>query len=174
MADRDDFCSVISDVWLNHGIYLWGGNGELTEKLTVGQIRKHETSEANAARVIRYIALCYDKDLDMSKSRAMDCSGLVIYGLRTVKAISSTEDYTAAQLQSKCKKIQLTNTIDHIGTDTLRPGDLVFNKVTNSSHVGVYAGYDMVIEARGRNYGVDKRTLQEGPWVIGGRLPYFN
>lgn len=165
MADRDEFCGVISDVWLNHGIYLWGGNGELTEKLTVGQIRKHETSEANAARVIRYIALCYDKDLDMSKSRAMDCSGLVIYGLRTVKAISSSEDYTAAQLQSKCKKIQLAN---------LRPGDLVFNKASESSHVGVYAGYDMVIEARGRNYGVDKRTLQEGSWVIGGRLPYFN
>lgn len=164
MADRDEFCSVIADVWLNHGIYLWGGNGELTEKLTLGQIRKHETSETNAARVIRFIALCYDKGFDMSKSRAMDCSGLVIYGLRTVKAISSSEDYTVAQLQSKCKKIQLAN---------LQPGDLVFNKAADATHVGIYAGYDMVIESRGRNYGVDKRPLKEGSWIIGGRLPYF-
>lgn len=164
MADRNKFCSVIADVWLNHGIYLWGGNGELTEKLTIGQIRRQENSLSNAVRVIRYIALCYDKEFDMTKSRAMDCSGLVIYGLRAVKAISSTEDYTAAQLQAKCKKIKLVN---------LRPGDLVFNKVSDASHVGIYAGYDMVIEARGRNYGIDKRTLQEGSWVIGGRLPYF-
>ena len=165
MADRNEFCGVIADTWLNHGIYLWGGNGELTEKLTIGQIRRQEDSLLNAIKVFLYILLCYAKGFDMSKSRAMDCSGLVIYGLRAVKAISSTEDYTAAQLQAKCKKIKLAK---------LRPGDLVFNKVSDASHVGIYTGYDMVIESRGRLFGIEKSTLQEGSWVIGGRLPYFN
>lgn len=32
MANREEFCNAVTDIWKNHGVYLWGGNGEYTEK----------------------------------------------------------------------------------------------------------------------------------------------
>lgn len=163
MSTRDDFCNVINDIWLHHAIYLWGGNGELVEKNSK-LIFKNETSPANIARVLRTIALYYDRGYDMSMAQMVDCSGLIISALRKLGLISSVDDYRAKDLQSMSKAVKLID---------LNPGDLVFNKIKDCSHVGVYIGYDMVVEAQGRDFGVVKRQLAEGPWVIGGRLKYF-
>lgn len=164
MANREEFCNAVTDIWKNHGIYLWGGNGEYTEKQTIKHIRSAETSGTNAARVFKYIGECYAQDFDMSKSRMCDCSGMVIAALRDIKAISSTTDYRAKDLQKLCKAVKLKN---------LKAGDLVFNAVNDASHVGVYMGFDMCIEMQGRDAGCTKRKVSEGPWKIGGQLPYF-
>lgn len=161
---REDFVQAATDIWKNHGVYWWGGNGEATESMTLKKIRTGEQSTFDFIRVIFYILLCYLKDWDMSKSQLVDCSGLIVSILRQLKAISSVDDYRAKDLQAMCKAVKLTK---------LNPGDLVFNKKSDASHVGIYVGYDMVIESQGRLYGVTKRQLSEGSWKIGGVLPYF-
>ena len=165
MASREDFCNVITDIWLNHGIYVWSGNGEYLIK-NMNNIPKMEDSNSNIARVFRTIALFYERGYNMNKCRLCDCSGLVVAALRDIKAISSSDDFRAKDLQKMSKKVLIKD---------LKAGDLVFNKITDSSHVGVYVGYNMVIEAQGRDYGITKNTLDDPSrsWVIGGQLPYF-
>ena len=163
-STADQFVNIITDIWKNHGIYLWGGNGEYTENLRLKQIRSQEQSLHDVSRVLRHIADCYDAGYVMTKSRAIDCSGLVIAALRDLQCIKSTEDYRARDLQKMSKVVEL---------DKLKPGDCVYNKEKDATHMGVYAGYNMVIESAGRDVGVVKRQLSAGKWVIGGRLPYI-
>lgn len=163
MATREEFIAEAKALASDHGIYLWSGNGELTEGLTVGQIRAKESTN-NAARVFRFIAKCYDKEYDMKRSRACDCSGAVVYILRKLDLIKPTADYRARDLQAMCQKVRL---------DKLKPADLVFNKTTGATHVGIYIGSNTVIEAQGRDYGIVSRSLAAGSWVAGGQLPYF-
>lgn len=162
MSKRDEFCDAVNDIWLNHGIYVWGGNGELLEK-DPKLIFKNETDPANIAKIFETISLYYQRGYNMKKCQMVDCSGLVVSALRALKIISPADDYRAKDLQKMCKPIKLAD---------LRPGDLVFNKMSDASHVGVYE-YGSVVEAQGRLYGVTKRTLSEGSWVIGGQLKYF-
>ena len=164
MATAQEFVDAAHKIWKNHGIYLWGGNCEKTGNLKINTIRNMEQSAHDTARVLRHLADCYDAGYDMSASVACDCSGLVVGILRELKCIKPADDYRARDLQVMCKKITLNN---------LQTGDLVFNKETIATHVGIYTGFDMVIEAMGRDNGVVKRKLSQGKWVIGGRLPYF-
>lgn len=164
MGIREQICEEAMALASAHGIYLWGGNGEPTESLTVAQIRAQETSLDNVARVLRFIASCYDKGYDMKKSRACDCSGTVVYILRKLGLIKPTADYRARDLQSMSEKVRL---------DKLKPADLVFNKTSGATHVGIYIGSNQVVEARGRDYGIVQRSLAAGSWVIGGKLPYI-
>ena len=131
MATREEFCMEAKALASDHGIYLWSGNGELTEGLTVGQIRAKESTLNNAAKVFRFLAKCYEKEFDMRKSRACDCSGAVVYILRKLGLIKPTSDYRARDLQAMCKKVRL---------DKLKPADLVFNKSAEATHVGIYIG----------------------------------
>ena len=163
-ATAEQFVDIVTDIWRNHGIYLWGGNGEKTESLKIKQIRSQEQSAHDSARLLRHIAELYDNGYDLSRSRAVDCSGLCIAALRDLQCIKSTEDYRARDLQKMSKKVEL---------DKLKPGDCVYNKEEGATHMGIYTGYDMVVEAAGRDSGVVKRKLSAGKWVIGGRLPYI-
>ena len=164
MATREDFCVEAKALASDHGIYLWSGNGELTEGQTVGSIRAKESSLENAARVLRFIASCYANGYDMTKSRACDCSGVVVYILRKLALIKPTADYRARDLQAMCKKVRL---------DRCKPADLVFNQTTGATHVGIYIGSNLVVEAQGRDKGIVLRSLAAGSWVTGGQLPYF-
>jgi len=167
MATRQEFVQGVEEVYKNHGVYVGCGNGEQTEKLTIGQIHAMELAypdsahNKNTARDLRFIAKCYEDGLDMSKSRACDCSGLVVYVLRKIGAIDSKKDYSAAMFQSVSKPVSLKSLV---------AGDLVFNKTEKASHVGVFVG-DAVIESKGRDDGVVRRKLSAGKWVVGGRLP---
>lgn len=163
MAKVEDFVNEVVDIYHNHGVYIWGGNGEHTVKLSIHAINAMETSQENTARVLAYISKCYKEGYDMSKSRAVDCSGLCISALRTIGAIASTADYRARDLQAMCKKVSLKK---------LKAGDCVFNKASGATHMGIFDGY-MVIESQGRDVGVTRRDLSAGSWVAGGRLPYF-
>ena len=163
MAKIDDFINEVVDIYHNHGVYIWGGNGEHTVKLSIHSINAMETSQENTARVLAYISKCYDKGYDMSKSKAVDCSGLCIAALRKIGAIKPSADYRARDLQAMCEKIELRK---------LKPGDCVFNKTSGATHMGIFDGFK-VIEAQGRDVGVTRRDVSAGSWVIGGRLPYF-
>lgn len=165
MASKTDFVSVITDYWKYHSIYFWGGNGESTRKLTIGTIIDQENSAHNAARVLRHIADLIDKGYDLSRSHAMDCSGLVAAGLRQIGAIGPKDDFRARDLQKMCKPVDLNK---------LKPGDLVFDKTENATHCAVYDGFDMTIEAQGRDVGVTRNKLSAGKWAAGGRLKYFD
>lgn len=164
MASRTDFVSVVTDYWKNHGIYLWGGNGESTRKLTIGTIIDQENSAHNAARVLRHVADLIDKGYSLARSQAMDCSGLVVAALRQLGLIKPTDDYRARDLQKMCRPIELNK---------LKPGDLVFDKKEDATHCGVYDGFDITIEAQGRDAGITRNKLSAGRWIIGGRLKYF-
>ena len=163
MADIDKFVEAVYYVYFDHGIYLWGGNGELTRSLTIGKIIQMETNLNNAARVLKHISELLRQGEDLELSRAVDCSGLVVYALRSCGAVSKDFDTTAKGLQKKCEAVELTK---------LRKGDLVFNKKKDASHVGIFDG-NLVIESQGRDRGVTRRDISAGSWVIGGRLPYF-
>lgn len=165
MATRDDFVSVVTDYWKFNSIYFWGGNGEGTITLRIGTIIEQENSAHNAARVLRHIADLVDKGHNLERSRAMDCSGLVVAALRELAIIRPNEDYRARDLQKMSKPVELNK---------LKPGDLVFDKRENATHCGVYDGFDMVIEAQGRDVGVTRSKLSSGRWAVGGRLKYFS
>ena len=164
MATREEFVNAANIIWKNHGIYLWGGNGEPTPLLSFAKIAAMETSRHDAYRVMKHIADLYDSGVDMSKSIAADCSGLIVKILRDLKCIPGAADYRARDLQAMCKKKSL---------DRLQPADLVFNKEKTATHTGIYVGNDMVIEMQGRDRGCVKRKISEGAWVCGGTLPYF-
>ena len=164
MATREEFVDAANIIWKNHGIYLWGGNGEPTPLLSFAKIAAMETSRHDAYRVMKHIADLYDSGVDMSKSVAADCSGLIVKILRDLKCIPSTADYRARDLQAMCKKKSLNK---------LQPADLVFNKEKTATHTGIYVGNDMVVEMQGRDRGCVKRKISEGAWVCGGTLPYF-
>ena len=165
MANRTDFVSVVTDYWKFNSIYFWGGNGEGTITLKIGTIIEQENSAHNAARVLRHIADLVDKGRNLERSRAVDCSGLVVAALRELGIIGQNEDYRARDLQKMSKPVELNK---------LKSGDLVFDKRENATHGGVYDGFDMVREALGRDVGVTRSKLSSGCWAVGGRLKYFS
>lgn len=176
MATRKQFCDAMLEVEKNHGVYIGTANGELTESLTVGQIHKMEQTyarrskdgkplwDSDTRRDFNYIGKCYDNGWDMSKSRAGDCSGIIVGVMRDLGIISKTADYRARDFQAKSTPVALSD---------LKMGDLVFDKKKEAGHVGTYTGDGFVVESKGRDAGVIKRKVSEGGWVIGGRLDWF-
>lgn len=173
MATRQEFCNAMEEVWKNHGVYIGTANGEYTENLTIGRIHKMEVNygydqaktDKNIRRDFAYIGKCYEQGYDMSKSRAGDCSGIIVGVMRDLGIIKPTSDYRARDFQAKSTKVPLKD---------LQAADLVFDKQKDATHVGVYVGNGYVIESRGRDYGVVKRKTSEGSWVVGGRLDWFS
>ena len=172
MATRQEFCDAMEEVYRNHGVYIGTANGEYTEGLTVGRIRHMEVdygydekkTNANIRRDFAYIGKCYEQGWDMSKSRAGDCSGIIVGVMRDLEIIGKTADYRARDFQAKSTPVALAD---------LQDADLVFDKKKDATHVGVfYGGY--IIESRGRDYGVTKRPLKDTSFVIGGRLDWFS
>ena len=172
MATRKQYCAVINEAYENHGVYIGTGNGELTESLTIKKIHDMEiayqgkrTSDAdkNTKRDLAFIGKCYENGYDMSKSIACDCSGLETYALRKV-GIFKNQDYAARQYQSMSTPVKLDNLIE---------GDFVFNKTSESTHMATYVGDGQCVESRGRDYGIVRRSVSAGGWVIGGRVDWF-
>ena len=169
-ASREDFCKKMEHLYLSHSVYIATGNGELTTSLTIKQIHGMEKDygvnvTTNTARDLQYIAKCYRNGYDMSESRACDCSGAIVWALRELNIITPKQDYRAKDFQKISKVVSLKN---------LKAGDLVFDKPSDATHVGVFVGNNKVIESKGRDYGVVKRALSDGNWASGGQLPYFS
>lgn len=143
------------------GCYVWGANGELASSLkdVEAWIYKKETSDSNAKTTYNlYLKRKANKDL-----RLMDCSGLIVYGLRSSGAKGPTFDTSAEGFRAK-----YTTPIEK---GELREGDLCFKMSDGeANHVGMYVGNNKVIESRGRKYGVVTRSITLGGWKKYGRL----
>ena len=177
MATRKEFCDAMEEVYENHGVYIGTANGEYTEGLTIGRIHEMEKAygrrdssgkplyNSDTRRDLTYIGKCYDNGYNMSKSRAGDCSGIIVGVMRDLGIIKPNADYRARDFQAKSTPVRIKE---------LQEADLVFDKKSEAGHVGVYTGDGYVIESRGRDYGVVKRNVLEGNWAVGGRLDWFS
>lgn len=171
MATRQEFVDAMLDLYDNHGVYIGTGNGEETEKLTIGQIAKMEKSygrkswQDDIRRDLTFIGECYANGYDMSKSRAGDCSGQIVGVLRRLGVIAVNQDYRAKDFQKLAY---------HVKFSDLQPGDLVFDtEYENAGHIGVYIGDGCTIDCRGRDLGVVKQYLDSYKWKGAGRLDWF-
>lgn len=160
-----DFIEYLNTQVENHSIYVWGAQGQLGPAVNERWIRQAETSEANANRAIAF----WKKQCEAgfgSVLRAFDCSGLGMYWLQNVSGMLKY-DLSAHGLYNKCVKIT---------KDKLRVGDFVF-KVSNAgraTHVGYVVDTDLnVIEAKGRDVGVIKRSVNADSWNAFGRSPFW-
>lgn len=131
--------------------YVWGGNGEKTNKMLAVALLDMETSVDNIARIYNYMK----KNPPTPYSRIFDCSGLVYYLLRELGLIKS--DYNADMFYRKwkCKDIK-----------DIVAGDLLYCIADDGHayHIGIYAGDNKVIHAKGRDYGVCKTPYSQNPW----------
>jgi len=181
MATRQEFCDAMEEVYKNHGVYIGTANGELTESLSIGRIHNMEKTygrrdksgkalwDSDTCRDLTYIGKCYKQGWDMSKSRAGDCSGIIVGVMRDLGIIKPTADFRARDFQAKSTPVPLKD---------LQLADLVFDKKSEATHVGVVVKIDngnaIIIESRGRDYGVTRRKLKDTSFVIGGRLDWFS
>lgn len=145
MKPYQEFLSYLMGEVANGSIYVLGGQGQQGSAITDNWIATREHGdEKNIAR---------DKALrDRNRSlgygstmRAFDCSGLGMYWLQNVRKIFSS-DMTANGMKGKCVMVSQAD---------IKPGDWCF-KVSSgrATHIAFYIGDGMVIEARGRDYGV--------------------
>jgi hypothetical protein len=154
----------------NKSCYCWGAQGELATEITEAWIRKRENSEANAKRAIAFWSARLKAGY--KNMRMFDCSGLGVYYL--IKLGLRSGDTNANGLMSLCEKLT---------KDKLQKGDWVFRVYTSGSrngkayHIGYVVDRELnVIEAKGRDDGVVKRSLNAGGagyWNAFGRPSYF-
>lgn len=144
--------------------YIWGAQGERVDNRADLEkwVRRKETSRREAERALAYI-----KKATKTPLYAFDCSGLIIHWLRDIKGLIDG-DTNAQGLYRQCTQK------GKLGAWQMQPGDFVFRysfAKGKMAHVGVYVGNGMVIEAKGRDYGVVNLHLSFGGWTHQGRHP---
>lgn len=148
-------------------VYVWGGHGQYN--LTDSQIRRMDTSHANAQRSIDFIKKLKAKGV--TTYRCFDCSGLISRYFYDLGLVPSKRNCN--HLAGMCEAIHTPASVSALEA-ALRPGDLVFRKNSEKYyHVGVYIGGGQVVEAKGRDDGVVLRRLDAsggGYWNRWGRL----
>lgn len=119
-------------------VYLKAGQGNT---VTAAWLKSYRAKYGDAPYV--------GAEADIGK-QAFDCSGLVTWCLKKLKANADNASHNPSQYQSMGIKIT---------KDQIRPGDLCF-KCTNSvaHHVGICVGNNQVVEAKGRKWGVIKSS----------------
>lgn len=144
-----EFLDYLENEVKNGSIYVWGGQGQ---KATDTLIDKLETSTANkktAKALLKKRIKAGYKNI-----KVFDCSGLVTKAMDDTGIMTKGFDTTADGLKK--------HYVRSLKRWELKPGDLVFrvNSTSRAYHVGVVVDWNLnVIEARGRAYGVVKRTL---------------
>lgn len=179
MATREEFVKEINRICDAHSVYIGTGNGELIKDLKFFDAYKMEKTYArrddngkplwgsDARRDCTFIGKQLEQygDEGMKDAQAVDCSGLEVSALRTLKVIGEKDDFRARDFQKMSDPVDLKD---------LQAGDLVFNKKSEASHMATYVGDGLCVESRGRDYGVQRRPLSAGGWVVGGRLDWFD
>ena len=179
MATRQQYVDKINEIHDNHGVYVGGGNGEYTKDITFGKAYAMEKNYgrrdsngkplwgSDMRRDCVFIGKAYEAygDEGMKNSRAVDCSGLEVAAFRDLGVIGPQDDYRARDFQKMSTKVALKD---------LKYGDFVFNKATESTHMGTYVGGGMVVESQGRDAGVVRRPTSEGGWVTGGSMDWWD
>jgi cell wall-associated NlpC family hydrolase len=152
---RKDFISYLYKQIGN--IYCWGGNGEDASESAINSM---ENSSANKTRAKNFLAK--QKKAGVQNIKMYDCSGLISRWLQDHGLAKKKRN--CDHLWSMCTAVQKTE---------LEACDLLFRGTDgDKTHVGVYVGNGMVIESRGRDYGVVIRPIDEtaGYWQYFGRL----
>ena len=156
---RADFISYLYKQLGN--IYCWGGNGEDATDYAIDVM---ENSASNKRRAKAFLAK--QKKAGVQNIKMYDCSGLISRWL---------QDHGLAKGKCNCNKLWVMSS--KITKTELRPCDLLFRgSDTDKSHVGVYVGNGMVIEAKGRDDGVIIRPIDATTnyWTYYGRLTVLN
>lgn len=156
---RSDFISYLYKQLGN--IYCWGGNGEDATDYAIDIM---ENSSTNKRRAKAFLAK--QKKAGVQNIKMYDCSGLISRWL---------QDHGMAK--SKCNCNRLWAMSSKIAKADLQPCDLLFRgSDTDKSHVGVYVGNGMVVEAKGRDDGVVIRPIDATTnyWKYYGRLTVLN
>lgn len=122
--------------------YVWGTQGEiLTPELLQKLIKTYGRQN--------YYFSNTNAEKWMGK-QCFDCSGLVVAGLRALKCIPPTADYSCDGLYRLCTPIAKKD---------LKPGDLLFIGTPQDwTHVGIYAGNGETVEAMSTSKGVVRGT----------------
>ena len=103
--------------------YVWGGQGQKLNKLTVEQLASMENSGANAGRVAEFVY--NNKDRITKDSKIFDCSGFVICCLIYAGVLPKGYDATANDLMNNSKYF------DKVDFNRRQPGDIIY-KIENS------------------------------------------
>lgn len=173
MASRSDLVAKAKEACDNHGVYIGTANGVPVMDLTIREIYEMEKAYGRSAwrndikRDLAFIGKQIASGISLDKALAGDCSGIIVKFLRDLGLIKPTADYAARQMQS-----ELTVPVD---LQMLQAGDLVFDKETQATHVGIYIGDGLVFESKGRDYGmiISSIKTKNGSWVIGGRFKWW-
>lgn len=163
MSKRDKLIKYANDEVKNNSLYLWGGQGENVMTTTPETIRKKETNDQNAARVLKCLAGKINNGANMKKAKFFDCSGLVVDILRRLGIISDTADYTAQGIYNDlCVPVLKAD---------IRPSDLCFISSSGKiSHVGIITDTNICVEAVGRDVGIISRGMNKNSWNLYGRV----
>lgn len=163
MSKRDKLIKYANDEVKNNSLYLWGGQGESVMETTPDIVRKKETNDQNASRVLKTLAGRINSGLNMKKARYFDCSGLVVDILRRLSIIKETEDFTASGIyKNLCVPITKAD---------IKAGDLCFiASKGNITHVGIITDTNICVEAAGRDLGVVSRGMSKNNWCLYGRV----
>lgn len=156
---RADFISYLYKQLGN--IYCWGGNGEDATDYAIDVM---ENNASNKRRAKAFLAK--QKKAGVQNIKMYDCSGLISRWL---------QDHGLAKGKCNCNKLWVMSS--RITKTELRPCDLLFRgSDTDKSHVGIYVGNGMVIEAKGRDDGVIIRPIDATTnyWTCYGRLTVLN
>lgn len=141
--------------------YVWGGQHlHLTPSNYNSVIHNREGGRGGYADGTTYeaAAKAYCKrlfDNGATDLYAYDCSGLGMYYLQNVSGIYSG-DKNANSMMGACKLYK----------NTPKKGWWVFHVNSNgrATHIGYMVDDTHVVEARGRKYGVQKRTFKKANW----------
>ena len=149
LTTRDKFIELAGKIVSNHGVYIWGAQGQRVNKLTPSDIRSMETSIDNATAVIDLIN-AYDRlGYVDNKCKAFDCSGLVCYLLTKIGREAAGFDMTADALANRYKS-----------RSQAVAGCLLHRK----EHIAIYIGDNHLIEAKGRKWGVVVSPFVASEW----------
>ena len=165
MTQREKFVYKVKKAARKKDPYVWGGQGQKLRKLNLMDLCKMEENIDNLCKVVRYVHTLYYNNVDMTKCKIFDCSGLPTYILMKMGLLGS--DTNAQGLYNICKLSNYNKPCSEA-----QPGDLLFRGNTNKSivHVGVYIGDMKVIEAKGRAYGVCETDYSSGGWGFCGDI----
>ena len=144
--------------------YVWSGQGQKLNKLTVEQLASMENSGANAGRVAEFVY--NNKDRITKDSKIFDCSGFVICCLIYASVLPKGYDATANDLMNNSKYFE------KVDFNRRQPGDIIY-KIENSRayHTGIVTHDGYVAEAKGRAYGV-VNNKQDSVWTVCRRPKY--
>lgn len=152
-----------------HGAYLWGGSGQIIGDTTFQDVVNAEkTSDKsvtnqrnNAKKVMNFVASLASKGYDLKVARFFDCSGLVLYVLSMFRLFFG--DATADSLYRLGEDVSIKNA---------KEGDLVFKGTASfKHHVGWLGRNGIVIECKGRDYGIVESDISE--WDYASHYTWF-